>query len=77
MQAVDDGTDLVLLAKDGVMEGEGQVKDGFGRSDVGVVGLSAQVAGGFEAAQRGLLRTATCGTDHTRVSRRTLVSVRL
>ncbi len=51
VQAVDDSTDLVPLAEDGVVERERKLQDGFGRGDAGVAGLGAQVAGGFEAAQ--------------------------
>ncbi len=41
VQPVDDGADLVVLAEGGVVEGEGEFKDGFGSGDAGVADLGA------------------------------------
>jgi hypothetical protein len=62
-QAVDDSTDLALLAEDGMVEGQGQLQDGFGRGNVGVAGLNAQIASGFEAALGDLAACACSGPN--------------
>ncbi len=51
VQPVDDGADLDVFAEDGVVQGEGEFKDGFGRGDPCRVDLGAQRAGALEVGE--------------------------
>jgi hypothetical protein len=46
-----------------MVEGQGQLQDGFSRGNVGVAGLNAQIASGFEAALGDLAACACSGPN--------------